>query len=351
MGGQRCKTVVPNFAEPEKDHGRSVVNPVWTQSTARRHVSRQNLLSRESTRRGATQRKNLFGNCVQQHRGGAHPMRVESRTSPSTPPSAAGSLQAGWTAALEHRFALLDDPKHPEALQTPEGAILLQAICDALEAGHLRLVEPIAPGRWRVQIWLKRALMRLGTAGKLANQPGALPGVELDSLGWTESRPLACRIPAGSFVRRGAFLAPGCSVMPPVTIQTAACLLPGAQVDSHALIGTGARLEEDTAVGCGTMIGGVLLPEEALPVILERGAIVGGSCGLYESIIVGQGAQIFAGTVIRASAGVYDAQACDWVMPGTDGALRIPAGATVSMGLPPPDAFPDGVCRLTPILG
>ena len=288
---------------------------------------------------------------MQQDPSGAHPTGVESRTSPHTPPVAAGSLQAGWAAALEQRFALLDDPEHPEALQTPEGASVLEATCDALESGHLRLVEPVAPGRWRVQIWVKRALMRLGTVGKLATQTGALPGVELDSLGWTESRPPACRIPAGSFVRRSAFLAPGCTVMPPVTIQAGACLMPGAQVDSHALIGSGARLQEDAVVGCGTMIGGVLLPEEALPVILERGAIVGGNCGLYGSIVVGQGAQIFAGTVVRAPAGAYDPQSGEWLLPGLDGALHIPAGARVSMGLPPPDAFPDGVCRLTPMLG
>ena len=265
--------------------------------------------------------------------------------------SPAGTLQGGWTAALEHRFALLYDPAHPEALQTTEGAVLLRAACEALEAGTLRLVEPVAPGHWRVQVWLKRVLLLLGAAGTLAAQPGPLPGVELNTLGWNDERPAGCRIPAGSFIRRSAFLAPGCVVMPPSTVQAAACIMPGAQVDSHALIGTGARLQEDVHVGCGTMIGGVLLPEEALPVILEQGATVGGNCGLYGSMVIGQGAQIVAGTVLRSVAGVYDLGSKGWKMPDPDGALRIPPGATVQMGLPPATAFPDGVPRVTPLLG
>ena len=138
--------------------------------------------------------------------------------------------------------------------------------------------------------------------------------------------------------------------MPPTTVQTAVCLMPGTQVDSHALIGSGARLEEDVHVGCGTMIGGVLLPEEALPVILERGAAVGGNCGLYGSMVVGEAVQIYAGTVIRAVAGVYEVSGRKWKMPDADGALRLPGGATVQMGMPPAEAFPDGVVRLTPLM-
>jgi 2,3,4,5-tetrahydropyridine-2-carboxylate N-succinyltransferase len=138
--------------------------------------------------------------------------------------------------------------------------------------------------------------------------------------------------------------------MPPSVVQTGAAVLAGARLDSHVLVGSGALLEEDVLVGCGTMLGGVLQPPEALPVILERGAAVGGNCGLYGSIVVGQQTQIIAGTVIRALAGAFDARSGQWLRPGSDGALRLPPGVIVEMGLPPADLFPDGIPRLTPVL-
>ena len=234
----------------------------------------------------------------------------------------------------------------------------MQTLCDSLEAGHLRVVERVVervPGRgavaqWRVHAWIRRALVVLSGAGSVQPQPGPLPGTELSSLGWTEARPPDRRVPAGSFLRRGAYLAPGCSVMPPSVVQTGAAILAGARVDSHALVGSGALLEEDVLVGCGTMLGGVLQPPEALPIILERGVAVGGNCGLYGSMVVGQGTQIFAGTVIRAQAGVFDARSGQWVRPGTDGTLRLPPGVSVEMVLPPASLFPDGISRLTPAI-
>ncbi len=263
-----------------------------------------------------------------------------------------GSLHAGWAAALEQRFALLYDPEHPdlEAIRTPEAALLLEALCDSLEAGHLRVVERAPGGRWHVNAWIRRALVVLSGAGSVEAQAGPLPGTEISSLGWTAERPLDRRIPAGSLLRRGAYVAPGASVMPPSTVQAGACLLAGTRVDSHVLIGSGAMLEADVSVGCGTMIGGVLQPPEALPVVLERGVLIGGTCGLYGSMVVGEGAQVYAGTVIRAAAGAFDGRSRQWMHPGVDGALRLPAGATVQMGLPPAEFFPDGVPRLTPVV-
>lgn len=252
--------------------------------------------------------------------------------------------------ALQCRFDLLNDASQPARLGSPEARALLEDLCLALESGTLRMVQGDGLGKWRVQGWIKRALMALSSGGTLQKQPGASPGTELDSLGWAESRPADVRVPAGNFIRRGAYLAPGSAIMPPSTVQAGAAVLEGAMIDSHVLIGTGVLVGEGAVVGCGTMLAGSLMPEEALPVVVERGVVIGGNCGLYGSIVVGERASLFAGTVIRAAGGLFHAGRKHWVLADSTGTLRLAPGCTVSMGLPPADAFPDSIQRLSPMI-
>lgn len=257
---------------------------------------------------------------------------------------------SAWTQALESRFHLLYDPQAPDlsALRSLEAAALLRDICDALEQGALRMTERLPEG-WRTHGWVQLALTLLASSGQLAMQPGVLPGTELNSLGWIAERSLEHRIPAGSLIRRGAYLAPGCVLMPPSVIQAGAQVGQGVRIDSHALVGSGAVLEPGVSVGCGTMIGGVLAPAGTPGVILESDVIIGGNCGLYGSMIIAPETQIVAGTVIRSSAGVFDLRSGEWLRPGADGVLMIPAGLMIQMGVPPASAFPDGIQRLTPL--
>jgi 2,3,4,5-tetrahydropyridine-2,6-dicarboxylate N-succinyltransferase len=260
------------------------------------------------------------------------------------------SLGSAWAQALEGRFSMLYDPQAPDltALRSLEAATLLGDICDALEQGTLRMTERLPEG-WRTHGWVQLALMLLAGSGKLVVQPGALPGTELSSLGWTVERSLDHRIPAGSFIRRGAYLAPGCVVMPPSVIQAGAHVSSGVLIDSHALVGSGAVLQPGVSVGCGTMIGGVLAPAGTLGVVLERGVVLGGNCGLYGPMIIAPETQIVAGTVIRSIAGIFDLRSGEWLRARGDGVLMVPAGLVVQMGVPPVSAFPDGIQRLTPL--
>ena len=253
------------------------------------------------------------------------------------------------TTELQCRFDLLYDPLQPKRMRSPDAAALLQDICAALESGTLRMVEGDGLGNWRVRSWLKQALVQLSGGGSMEQQPGVLPGSELNSLGWQQQRPLHRRVPAGSSIRHGAYLAAGVAVMPPSTVQAGAAILEGASIDSHCLVGTGVLVGEGAVVGCGTMLAGALLPAEALPVILERGVVVGGNCGLYGPMVVGERSSIFAGTIIRAAAGAFHPATRTWLLPDASGTLRLPPGCTVGMGLPPAENFPDGIPRLSPI--
>ena len=251
-----------------------------------------------------------------------------------------------WARALRDRFDLIESAD-PESI---ERCTVLSQILDALEQGHLRVAEPMHPGGWSVHGWVKRALIISGITGTITAQPGPVPGTEVSTLGWREQRSADTRVPAGSHLRRGCYLAPGVSVMPPSTIQVGAWLGAGVRVDPHVLIGSCAQICERVVVGCGTMIGGVLLPEAALPIVLEAGVLVGGNCGLYGSLWIGQQATVRPGTILNAAAGVFDSTTGEWLRPGGDGTLRIPAGAEIGMALPPSQLAPNGVQQIAPTI-
>ncbi len=261
-------------------------------------------------------------------------------------------------AALEQQFYLFCG-QAGEQLAPPDpepAARLLSEICYALEAGTLRLVEhraatPHADPEWVVTNgWARRALVELAAAGGVGVQPGALGGTEFAALGWQTDPLPDRRVPRGALLRRGAYLAESTTVMPPSVVQAGARLQTGVRVDSHALVGSCTVLDREVIVGCGTMIAGLLMPEDVLPVIVEAGTLIGGNCGLYGSLVLGRESQVYAGTVIRSTAGVYHAQQRKWLLAGEDGTLRIPAGSHITMGVPPADAFSGALAQVVPLL-
>ncbi len=268
------------------------------------------------------------------------------RAEPVTQPGS----ESSYATLLRQRFDLMDPRVEAGADLPYESTALWAEICDALEAGQLRVAEPAGDGLWVVHAWIKQALLTLGGAGSLQLQTGALPGSEIATLGWREERSTRSRVPAGSYLRRGCFIGDGCSIMPPSTVQAGAYLEPGVRVDSHVLVGSCAQIGEGVVLGCGTMIGGVLLPEEALPMVLERGVIVGGNCGLYGSVFIGEQTVLHPGTVVQAAEGLYDATSGEWIRAAPREALRIPARAEIGMGAAPAERCADGIQRLTPMI-
>lgn len=261
-------------------------------------------------------------------------------------PNSQESSKTIWADVLHDRFHLFESAE----ADSMERQVVLMEILGALEQGRLRVAQPATSGSWIVCGWVKRALVALSSSGIIDTQTGPLPGTEMAMLGWRETRALETRVPAGSHLRRGCYLAPGVSIMPPSTVQAGAWLGPGVRVDSHVLVGSCAQISEHVVLGCGTMIGGIILPELALPIILETGVFVGGNCGLYGSLWIGEHAMLRPGTIIQAAEGVYDSIKKEWLYPDLDAVLRIPPGAELTMGLSPPEYTRNGIQRMVPII-
>jgi len=223
------------------------------------------------------------------------------------------------------------------------------AFLDALERGEVRAAwpDPAAPGGWRVEAWVKCAILAIFAGSPNADGVGDLAGRQpfrdRAALLPNVRLPDGVRVvPGGSAVRRGAHLAPGVVVMPPSYVNVGAFVGEGTMVDSHVLVGSCAQ------------IGGVLEPAGALPVIVEDEAFVGGGVGIYEGVVVGRRAVLAAGVVLTRSSRVFDLGREEILEARADGGpLVIPPGAVVVPGARPASgafARAHGLALATPVI-
>ena len=102
------------------------------------------------------------------------------------------------------------------------------------------------------------------------------------------------------------FIGKGVTFMPPCYTNIGAYIDEGSMVDSLALVGSCAQIGKNVHLGAGVIIGGVLEPVGAYPVIIEDNVFVGAGSQITEGTIVKEKAVIGAGVTITGSTPVYD---------------------------------------------
>ncbi len=139
-------------------------------------------------------------------------------------------------------------------------------------------------------------------------------------------------VPGGSSVRDGVFIASSVTMMPPMYINVGAYIDEGSMIDSHALVGSCAQVGKNVHLSAGAILGGVLEPIGANPVIIENNVFVGGNAGIFEGVIVKQKAIIAAGVIITAGTPVYDAVNKCFLKKDKRNPVEIPERAVVVSG-------------------
>jgi 2,3,4,5-tetrahydropyridine-2-carboxylate N-succinyltransferase len=143
---------------------------------------------------------------------------------------------------------------------------------DLLDKGEARVAEREAGGKWKVNQWLKKAVLlsfRLNEMSAISGGPGKaswwdkVPS-KFDGWGENRFRDAGFRAVPGAIVRRSAFIAGG--------------------------------------VG----IGGVLEPLQAEPVIVEDDCFIGARSEVAEGVIVRKGAVLAMGVFLGASTKIID---------------------------------------------
>ena len=213
---------------------------------------------------------------------------------------------------------------------------------DQLDSGKARVAEKV-DGLWRVNQWLKKAVLlsfRLNPMAEIPGGPGGAPWwdkVDSKFLGWDAARfaDAGFRAVPGAIVRRGAYIAPGAVLMPSF-VNLGAHVGEGTMVDTWATVGSCAQIGRNVHISGGTGIGGVLEPLQAGPVIIEDDCFIGARSEVAEGVVVEQGAVISMGVFLGASTKIVD-RATGEIHIG-----KVPPYAVVVPGARPGKPLPDG---------
>ena len=217
-----------------------------------------------------------------------------------------------------------------------------------LDRGEARVAEPAGTSEWRVNQWLKKAVLlsfRLNPMGLIEGGPGGAhwwDKVPSKFSAWTaqEFEAAGFRAVPGSIVRRGAFVAPGAVLMPSF-VNIGAYVGEGTMVDTWATVGSCAQIGRNVDISGGAGIGGVLEPLQAGPVIIEDDCFVGARSEVAEGVVVERGSVLSMGVFLGASTKIVDRASGD-VHYG-----RVPAYSVVVPGsLPGKDGGPGLACAV-----
>jgi 2,3,4,5-tetrahydropyridine-2-carboxylate N-succinyltransferase len=245
----------------------------------------------------------------------------------------------------ESLIAQIEEAWESRADITPTSDIR-HAVSDALsllDSGKARVAEPDGNGGWRVNQWLKKAVLLSFRLNDNRVMEGASAGeaafdkVPTKFAGWGKNRfsEAGFRVVPGAVVRRGSHIGKGVVLMPSF-VNIGAYVDEGTMIDTWATVGSCAQIGKNVHISGGAGIGGVLEPLQAEPVIIGDGAFIGARAEVAEGVRVGEGAVLSMGVYLGASTKIVD-RATGEVHRG-----EVPPYAVVVPGSLPGKPLPDG---------
>jgi len=190
-------------------------------------------------------------------------------------------------------------------LKEKETEIAIKTIIADLDAGRVRVAEPTEEGNWKVNDWVKKAVILYFPIQKMQT-------IEVGPFEFHDKMALktnyalqGVRVVPHAVARYGAYLANGV-VMMPSYVNIGAYVDSGTMVDTWATVGSCAQIGKNVHLSGGVGIGGVLEPVQASPVIVEDGAFIGSRAIIVEGVRVGKEAVIGAGVTLTASSKIID---------------------------------------------
>jgi len=211
---------------------------------------------------------------------------------------------------------------------------------EMLDSGQARVAEPDGNGGWKVNQWLKQAVLmsfRLADSAPMDISTGAYDKVPLKFEGWGENRfrEAGFRVVPGAVVRRSAYIARNVVLMPSF-VNLGARVEENTMVDTWATVGSCAQIGRNVHLSGGVGIGGVLEPLQANPVVIEDDCFIGARSEVVEGVIVERGSVLSMGVFISATTKIVDRTTGEIFMG------RVPSYSVVVPGSLPGKPLPDG---------
>ena len=224
----------------------------------------------------------------------------------------------------------------------------VEAALESMDSGKERVASPLGDHKWRVNQWLKKAVllsfrlndMEMISGGPGDNQRGASAWwdkVPSKFSGWSDEqfKNSGLRAVPNCVIRRSAYIAPGVVLMPSF-VNLGAYVDSGTMVDTWATIGSCAQVGKNCHISGGAGIAGVLEPMQADPVIIEDNCFIGARSEVAEGVIVETGSVLSMGVYIGASTKIINRETGEITMG------RVPAYSVVVPGAMPGKPLPDG---------
>ena len=242
--------------------------------------------------------------------------------------------------AWESRARLTPDNADPKIREA------VDAVIADLNKGRVRVAEREGVGQWRVNQWVKKAVLlyfrltdnkplHAGDLGFFDKVPTKFGHLDDDAL-----RATGVRVVPPAVARRGSYVAKNVVLMPSY-VNIGAYVDEGTMVDTWATVGSCAQIGKNVHLSGGVGIGGVLEPLQANPTVIEDNCFIGARSEIVEGVIVEENSVISMGVYIGQSTKIYD-RATGQVSYG-----RIPAGSVVVSGsLPSSDGTHSLYCAV-----
>ncbi len=190
-------------------------------------------------------------------------------------------------------------------LESKEVQDAINSVIAKLDEGSLRVAEPTDDGNWKVNEWVKKAVVLYFPIRKMET-------IEVGPFEFHDKMALkknykekGVRVVPHAIARYGAYISKGVILMPSY-VNIGAYVDEGTMVDTWATVGSCAQIGKNVHLSGGVGIGGVLEPLQAAPVVIEDGAFIGSRCIVVEGVRVGKEAVLGANVVLTKSTKIID---------------------------------------------
>ena len=228
---------------------------------------------------------------------------------------------------------------HSKLSSKPVQEAILQ-VMELLDQGKLRVAEPTEAGEWKVNAWVKKAVVLYFPLQQMKT-------IEVGPFEFHDKIPLkknyaelGVRVVPHAIARFGAYLEKGVIMMPSY-VNLGAWVGSGTMVDTWATVGSCAQIGRNVHLSGGVGIGGVLEPPQAAPTIIEDDCFIGSRSIVVEGVKVEKEAVLGANVVLTQSTRIIDVTGAEPVTYKG----RVPARSVVIPGTYPKQ-FPAGTYQV-----
>jgi 2,3,4,5-tetrahydropyridine-2-carboxylate N-succinyltransferase len=227
-----------------------------------------------------------------------------------------------------------------DLLQNKDARDAINQTVELLDKGSIRVAEPLENGSWKVNDWVKKAVILYFPIRQMET-------IEVGPFEFHDKIPLkrnfasqGVRVVPHALARYGSYMENGVILMPSY-VNIGAWVGSGSMVDTWATVGSCAQIGRNVHLSGGVGIGGVLEPPQASPTIIEDNCFIGSRSIVVEGVHVEKEAVLGANVVLTQSTRIIDVTGSEPIIYKG----RVPARSVVVPGTWP-KKFPAGTFQI-----